>query len=688
MLPSTTIRAAQNNVLTGHTYRNPVKYVDNKIHTAPDPFILRYRDHYFCYATDEQGVLVSISTDLVHWETKGFCYREQGRQGYWAPSVILINGIFYLYVSNRPQGETDTHTEVMRVATSRNPLGPFDKKAQLFDTFAIDSQVVYGDDGHLYLLYADNQVSGLSDFRPGTSVMIDRLITPFARENKPRPLIVPTMDEEIFARNRFGDGRDWHTVEGATYFSYRDKAYITYSANAYEHEDYFVGYSSAHFPPDPMKRHIDELSWAKRSNGVIFDPLLIRSSSVEGTGHNSIIKAPNGIDDWIVYHGRSVGEKLHSDVEQRMMRIDPLYYAENGLDTPGPTSDLEDAPFDSTVSDNFASGYSSIWNVISGVASTVHDEQGNQLETNKNTIFSAITGEDSLTQVVDVWVKASVDPLGGRFGVIVSYQDLHNFALLEINAGLRSITVISKENDLITKKIISRNLYDIDVHEWHEYRIERAYQHLDLYIDNRFISSCNVTSLYGKTGLYSIRTQTDFSSFHATEHVNLWGSRLQDFYQEMVTQESFIVESGIHPLHISPAELVIKDPLQNNRFVLDLTLQSAEGYVNFKLGDYQLSITNSGVNLRCDKKTIHYISQPQRLREQNPGLQHDFFGCPIVTIRIEDFESNMRIHVRGKTWYVPLRGGDNHIEMTLNRASLTGYTRTRLKSLLGERNKE
>ena len=66
--------------------------------------------------------------------------------------------------------------------------------------------------------------------------MIDRLVTPYSRENKPRPLIVPTMDEEIFARNRFGDGRDWHTVEGATYFAYRDRAFITYSANAYEHE--------------------------------------------------------------------------------------------------------------------------------------------------------------------------------------------------------------------------------------------------------------------------------------------------------------------------------------------------------------------------------------------------------------------------------------------------------------------
>lgn len=218
--------------LAERTYTNPVLYADGKSHTAPDPFVLKYRDLYYCYATDEHGILVSTSPDMVHWTSHGFCYTEAGRRNFWAPSVILINGVFHMYFSNMPAEETDTHTEIMRVAVSEDPLGPFEKKAELFNTFAIDSQVVYGDDGQLYLLYADNQVTGLSDDRPGTSVMIDRLVTPYSRENKPRPLIVPTMDEEIFARNRFGDGRDWHTVEGATYFAYRDRAFITYSANA------------------------------------------------------------------------------------------------------------------------------------------------------------------------------------------------------------------------------------------------------------------------------------------------------------------------------------------------------------------------------------------------------------------------------------------------------------------------
>ena len=80
----------------------------------------------------------------------------------------------------------------MRVAVSEDPLGPFERKAELFNTFAIDSQVVYGDDGQLYLLYADNQVTGLSDDRPGTSVMIDRLVTRIrVRTNRARSSCPP-----------------------------------------------------------------------------------------------------------------------------------------------------------------------------------------------------------------------------------------------------------------------------------------------------------------------------------------------------------------------------------------------------------------------------------------------------------------------------------------------------------------
>ena len=42
-------------------------------------------------------------------------------------------------------------------------------------------------------------------------------------------VVRPTMDEEIFMRDRFEKGKDWYTVEGAFYFRKGDWHYVTYS---------------------------------------------------------------------------------------------------------------------------------------------------------------------------------------------------------------------------------------------------------------------------------------------------------------------------------------------------------------------------------------------------------------------------------------------------------------------------
>lgn len=666
--------------ITERFYVNPVPYADGKAHTAPDPFVLRYRDLYYCYATDEHGILVSTSSDLVHWASHGFCYTESGRRNFWAPSVILINGVFHMYFSNMPADETDTHTEIMRVAVSADPLGPFEKKAELFDTFAIDSQVVYGDDGHLYLLYADNQVTGLSDDRPGTSVMIDRMATPFRREGRPRPLIVPTMDEEIFARNRFGDGRDWHTVEGATYFTYRDRAFITYSANAYEHEDYFVGYSAATLPDDPADAHIDTLDWVKQLNGSSFDPLLIRSPQVEGTGHNSIVKAPNAIDDWIVYHGRNAADELYVGTEQRVMRIDPLYYAEGGLDTIGPTADAQDAPLAGTVHDDFVVGLGSGWTVVSGGA---HPADDAALVADDADAFIAVAGAASATQVVDVWAKAPVTPLGARFGIVARYEDEQNLTKVEIDAGRNLIAVIDVIGDVASERVVRSGFDGLDLTAWHEYRVERRYCRLDVSIDGRRFASCTISDAPGRTGLFALRTAASFSAYAATEHVNLWDARLRDLGREVQADGRLVIEDGVRPRGVKPVTLTADASLEGNRYVLDFASHTDRGQTLLAVGDYRMSITSGGVSLMRDGETLEPIDLPVRLREFDDRIRRDRFGRAVLTVRIEALHGVMRLHVRGRSWQVPLASVDERIRVTLDRTSLTGYARTSLVSAEG-----
>ena len=51
------------------TYCNPVPFSDGKIHTNPDPFVLRWCGRYYCYSSDEHGAKVSVSEDLCTGNT-------------------------------------------------------------------------------------------------------------------------------------------------------------------------------------------------------------------------------------------------------------------------------------------------------------------------------------------------------------------------------------------------------------------------------------------------------------------------------------------------------------------------------------------------------------------------------------------------------------------------------------------
>ena len=667
--------AGPGTALTARTYTNPVPYMDGGRRTAPDPFVIRYRNLYYCYATDEHGILVSTSPDMVRWTARGYCYTEKGRKNFWAPSVIIINGVFHMYFSNMPQDETDTHTEIMRVAVSSDPLGPFEKKAELFGTFAIDSQAVMGDDGRLYLLYADNQVCGLSGLRPGTSVMVDRMSTPYHREGNPRPLIVPTMDEEIFARDRFGDGRDWHTVEGATYFTYRDRAFITYSANAYEHEDYFVGYSTARLPKSPADTHIDELNWTKQRNNGHFDPLLIRSDAVEGTGHNSIVKAPNGVDDWIVYHGRNAADELYIGVEQRVMRIDPLYYAEGLLDTPGPSSDERDAPLEADVHSDFHAGVPDDWRTISGSARAVEIDGQPAIEAGAGG-FTASAPLVSATQTIGVWVKCGDGPLGSRAGLMVRFSDGDNLTYAMLDVGTHSLRVVDSVSGIITRTDMPLPA-DLDLSSWHELTVSRVFDRMEARIDGRRVGNVAICPEPGACGVVSMDCDAVLSSFTAVDHADLWGRGLRHMTHEIDAVDHFrLTEAGLEPLDVGPASATLRHPCEGNRYVLDFAFAGDHSEALIAIGGYRIALGPDRVELLHGGEPVSCHLEPVRLRALHDDTRRDKEGRALRTIRIAASGGVLAVHVRNRSWRLPLDGGK--IGITRNRAGLTGYTRTSL----------
>ena len=238
-------------VLTDKHFINPLKILSDSptnkttqgAKVNPDPYVIKYNGEYYCYSSGKTGVPVLRSKDLVEWEYIGEALKEKGHKSFWAPAVIYHNWIFYMYYSSMPDNSDDDHYHFMKIATSMNPEGPFIYQKTLFNTFSIDAHVIKDEKGNFYLFYSTNEYLGIDDKRPGTVILVDRLIDLMTPEGNPKLVVKPTINEEIYEKNRFKDGRNWHTVEGAFYLNLRRKNYLFYSGNAYINKEYFVGYS-------------------------------------------------------------------------------------------------------------------------------------------------------------------------------------------------------------------------------------------------------------------------------------------------------------------------------------------------------------------------------------------------------------------------------------------------------------
>lgn len=284
---------------------------DNPMGQA-DPYILKSGDKYYIYVTGGDGVYAYESDQLFEgWKFYGKVFSMpdnpnalpefQKYRDYWAPSVIELDGMFYMYCSFELFEATPDrygHKQTMHVAKSDNPLGPFVQGKQILPPFSIDSHIVKNESG-LFLIYSTNRFDGP---RPGTYIVVDRMLDPETPEGKPVPLVVPTLDEDIFLRDRYNPGEHWHTIEGGFYFREGDWHYLMYSGNCYERPTYYVGYARA----KTTETDLTKIKFEKFPDDHTYAPVLAANEFEEGTGHHSMIKE-NG--QWYaVYHARDYVE--------------------------------------------------------------------------------------------------------------------------------------------------------------------------------------------------------------------------------------------------------------------------------------------------------------------------------------------------------------------------------------------
>lgn len=291
-----------------------LKISNYKKNCQPDPYILEDENAFYIFTTGVDGVYCYCSKSLIgEYKYKGIVFNREGYKEYWAPAVIKIDGVYYMYVSYMPSEEEDTHTQRLIVASSNNILGPYQFINELTAPFSIDAHPVVNETG-MYMFYSLNDYDAV---KAGTRIVVDKMISPTEIFGEPKVVVYPTIEQEIFKKNRFKEGQDWYTIEGACYFYEGGIHYLLYSANCYENEFYFVGYSIS----NSLEKDLTKIEYFKYPSDSVYAPLLAKNHYESGTGHNTVIKYEN---EWyIIYHGRNIeDEKLPYD--SRTMRIGRL----------------------------------------------------------------------------------------------------------------------------------------------------------------------------------------------------------------------------------------------------------------------------------------------------------------------------------------------------------------------------
>ena len=301
-----------------------------------DPFVWRHEGVWYAVGTGAldahsaaratPGAFELLrSSDLVTWTSVGPALEllpPEFGNAYWAPEVAHADGKFWMYYS---VGRDDKAHHI-RVAVSDAPAGPYRDTGRLITDpftcpFAIDASPFQDRDGTWYLFYARDFLDG---DRPGTGIVMDRLLDMTRLAGEERVVVRAKFDWQIFLRNRvmYGARYDWHTIEGPCVVHRSGRYWCLFSAGRWENESYGVDWAVADSITGP---------WTYHGNPDGARLLRTVPGQVLGPGHNSLAEGSNGDTDFIVYHA------WDASMTARRMFIDPLQWSAEGPRCTGPT---------------------------------------------------------------------------------------------------------------------------------------------------------------------------------------------------------------------------------------------------------------------------------------------------------------------------------------------------------------
>jgi beta-xylosidase len=286
--------------------------------------VVSARGKFYAYATETaargRGFQVMQSDDLVHWTHKGMAFTPPWSQNHlWAPEVFYYKSVFYLtYSALNPT----TKKHDIGIATSKNPLGPFQHKAILVrgdqNKVGVIDTTLFMDGRTPYLLYSEEEPRGI----------VARQLTPDFMEVIGEPVVVlrPTLPYERGVN------------EAPTVIKRGGRYFLFYSAGWFESSkkdaSYCVNYAVAESLLGPYIKSQRPL-------------LRTQPGKIYGPGHQCIVTLKGGAM-WMLYHGwNDEGEPRYGENPKgRILFMDRLRWENDLPVVDGPTFTPQDAPLE------------------------------------------------------------------------------------------------------------------------------------------------------------------------------------------------------------------------------------------------------------------------------------------------------------------------------------------------------
>ncbi|MGM9873899.1 MAG: family 43 glycosylhydrolase [Bacilli bacterium] len=247
-----------------------------------DPYVLRYDGMFYLYVstwpngeTGQYGVMAWKSKNLVDWEhcmceglEPGLVTDEDCTYVAYAPEVIHYNGYFYMVESRRGRGHY--------LLRSESPEGPF---VQYSDNFgeSIDGSLFVDDDEKIYFLRASNAGIRVNNFES-----LEQL------DENNKPVI------KSFRQLQNTQVASW--TEGPSMIKIDNNYYLSYTGPDVTSTSYKVAYS---YHTDTEETPTFFKNDAFTEGGIV---ALKTGDDFNGLGHSSFVSGPNLDSTYMVYH--------------------------------------------------------------------------------------------------------------------------------------------------------------------------------------------------------------------------------------------------------------------------------------------------------------------------------------------------------------------------------------------------